>query len=201
MSPVSEWGWVWPSHSFARCPGAPSFPCPLSPAAGGVEEVAAFSGAPCCTALLRRTAAQPFMPSGEMGISAAPLPLGSGTEGFPAFPLPRAAETFPSPAGGRLGRGGGCAQGRPPPCGPCRGSSLGIFPLICPYGLRGRYPPCVPASAVVLRAVSFGGGRSRFSLVDPREGALRGLRATCGERATFQPSPGRVVGWACFRDA
>lgn len=128
MSPVSEAG-VGADLArpfIARCPGAPGPSSPEERRKGGCGGAA--SPAPRRAARLRGAAAR--APAGKRG-SARPPPLpaprGRGGPSVPRLSPPlRPAETFPSAAGSRLGRGGGRPPGRAegacqafPPATPC----------------------------------------------------------------------------------
>lgn len=132
--------------------------------------------APRCAARLRGAAARQLPRRRGRGL---PASLGGGAEGVPSFP--RLPETFPSPAGSRLGRGGGRQRGRR--AGRAGGACQAVFP--CPAVRAARCAPPVPPRRPVfsLRAAS------------PRCPAGRGSGGLCWQAASG-PSPGRAVGRA-----
>lgn len=160
----------------ARSPGAPGSRALRRRGEDGVAAPPELR----CAARLRGAAARQLPRRRGRGL---PASLGGGAEGVPSFP--RLPETFPSPAGSRLGRGGGRQRGRR--AGRAGGACQAVFPCPAVRAARCASPP--RASATAREGV--------FSLraASPRCPAGGGSGGLCWQAASG-PSPGRAVGRA-----
>lgn len=127
------------ARPFIACwPGAPGPPCPPPPGERRWLFLPRPVALPGCEAPQRGCsgAAGKGAPRGPPPFRAAGLRASS------VSPPPRPAETFPSPAGSRLGRGGGRPRGRR--AGRARGPRQASFPCPVPRACAGRTPPPCP---------------------------------------------------------